>query len=88
LGQDRTVKQAANKAIGKETKKRHSEWYDDECRAIIEEENEARKRAIQRNTRSKWGKYRELRRTANNVCKAKKREMMRNKMREIDELSK
>jgi hypothetical protein len=66
---EQSVKQAANKVIGKETKKKHNEWYDDECTAITEEQNEA----IQRNTRSKWEKYRQLRRTANNICKAKKR---------------
>ena len=81
---EQSIKQAANEVIGKETKKRHNELYDDECRAIIEERNETRKRAIQRNTRSKWEKYRELRRTANNICKARKREMVRNKMKEID----
>ena len=59
-----------------------------EAITIIAEWNEGRKREIQRNKRSNGEKYWELRRTANNVYKAKKREMMRNKMREIDELSK
>jgi hypothetical protein len=32
-----SIKQAARKVLGKEMKRRHNEWYDDECRTIIAE---------------------------------------------------
>jgi len=40
-------------------KKNYNDWFDDECRKTTKEKNEARLKAIQRDTRGNWEKSRE-----------------------------
>jgi translation elongation factor EF-Ts len=62
------------------------EWFDDECRNTIEEKNKARQIFLQKGTRLSLEKYKHTRESANKAIK--KKEYLKNKMREIEELNK
>jgi hypothetical protein len=52
---------AANTIIGNNTNKRQNEWFDEECKEVITEKNEARQKALQRDTGKNWEKYTQMR---------------------------
>jgi hypothetical protein len=64
------------------------EWFNDECRNAIEEKNKARQIFLQKGTRLSLEKYKHTIKSANKTIKKKKREYLKNKMREIEELNK
>lgn len=80
------VIEAAREIVGVERRKQ-SEWFDDECREAIQKKNEYRRKMLERNTRQNSDRYRASRREANHLCKKKKREYMKEKVRKIEELS-
>jgi hypothetical protein len=74
---EKVIKEAADETVSKEGNQRNKEWFDDECAKAVLEKNNARKRMIQREKRIKCGRYQELRREANSICKKKKMEIMK-----------
>ena len=66
------IVEAAKESIGEKTGRRNEEWFDDECRVVIQEKNKKREIMIQRMTR--WNKelYREYRRKANKIAEKRK----------------
>jgi len=72
---EKIIRTTAEEVIGKMQKKNYNSWFDDECCKIIKENNEARLKAIQRGYKRELGRYRELRREANRICRKKKDKM-------------
>jgi hypothetical protein len=54
-------------------KKPRNEWWDDECRKAMEKKNLARMKRINRRTRKHQNDYMQKRKTANGICKRKRR---------------
>lgn len=73
-----------DEVIGEKVKVRN-EWFDDECAQAIKRKNEARDKKLQRNTRQTQEEYESRRREANRVCRRKKRGMLNEKLKEIEE---
>ena len=70
----KNVIESAKESLGdKKGKKRNEELFDEECRAAIQEKNNMRKIVLQRMTMSSKGTYRGLSRTANKICRERKR---------------
>ncbi|XP_024884727.1 craniofacial development protein 2-like [Temnothorax curvispinosus] len=80
------ITKAAKLAIGEKQRGRNEEWFDQECRNAIKAKNEARRAALQRNTRGARRAYKEERRIAKKLCRLKKKEAMNKKLKEINEL--
>jgi hypothetical protein len=67
-------------------KTQRNDWYDDECKQVIEERNTARLEMLNR-TRANVSDYEEKRRLANRECRRKKRAREKEKVKEIEALS-
>ena len=76
--------------IQSEYKKPQNEWWNKECRMVIEEENLARMKRLNRRTRINQNNYKQKRTIANHVCskKKKKKEWLNDKIKQIEEASK
>uniref|UniRef100_A0A8D9AN49 Craniofacial development protein 2 n=1 Tax=Cacopsylla melanoneura TaxID=428564 RepID=A0A8D9AN49_9HEMI len=82
------IMNAANEQIGQKEWQRNQEWFDEECKQILETKNTARKKMLNRDTRHNREQYRKLRLESKKLMKRKKREALKEKIIEIDELSK
>lgn len=82
------ILEVARENIGNKEYRRNEDWFDEECRQIVEEKNQARNIMLNRNTRSNAETYRNLRKKSKKVLKRKKREALKQKVKEIDDLSK
>ena len=71
--------------IGEKQRERNEEWYDQECREIIEVKREARLKCIQHSTRANKEDYNRKRIATARVCRRKKRELLKTKVHEIVE---
>jgi len=80
-----TLITSAQDIIGEKQHKRNEEWYDQECREIIEVKREARLKCIQCSTRANQEDYNRKRIAAARVCHRKKRELLKTKVGEIVE---
>jgi hypothetical protein len=74
---------AATEVIQNENKEPRKEWWDDECRKAVEEKNLARMKCINRRTRMKENDYMQKWKTANGICKRKKKEWLNDKIKQI-----
>jgi hypothetical protein len=70
--------------VSREGNQGNKEWFDEECAKVVLEKNKARKRMLQRETRINYGRYQELRREANKICKKKKKERMKRQLEEVN----
>lgn len=82
------IMKTAEEQIGRIERRRNQEWFDEECKQIIEQKNEARNRLMNRRTRNYNEIYKNLRKKSKKLMKRKKREALKGKIKEIDELSK
>jgi hypothetical protein len=62
-----------------------SGWYDEECKEILEEQNNARLKMLQRKTRSNIEAYKEAHREERKVCRKKKKCYEKEKLEELQE---
>jgi len=62
-----------------------NDWWDEECKKIIQEKNEARKKWLQLKTRIGWNTYINKRNQANKICTQKKKKWLSNKITQIEE---
>ena len=62
------VVEVAKESLGEKKGKRNEKWFDKECRAAIQENNNMRKFMLQKMTKSSMETYREHRRRANKIC--------------------
>jgi len=61
-----------------------NEWWDEECKKITQEKNEARKKWLRLKTRISWNTYFNKRNQANKVCTQKKKKWLSNKITQIE----
>jgi hypothetical protein len=73
---------SAQNIIGEKQNKRNEEWYDQECREIIEAKCEAGLKCIQCNTRANQEEYNRKRIAAARACCRNKREVIKRKVDE------
>ena len=79
--------EAATESIGtKESKQNH--WYDNECSEINNIKNDAYKRFISKSTRQNYKEYKEKRKAAKKMIKAKKRNFLKETVKQIEEKAK
>uniref|UniRef100_A0A8D8SCW7 Craniofacial development protein 2 n=1 Tax=Cacopsylla melanoneura TaxID=428564 RepID=A0A8D8SCW7_9HEMI len=83
-----TILEVARENIGEKEHGKNEDWFDEKCKQIIERKNQARNIMMNTNTRSNAETYRNLRRESKKVIRSKKREALKQKVKEIDELSK
>jgi hypothetical protein len=76
---------AAKKIIGKKEKKEREEWFDEECKQVINEQNKIRQKMSKRYTRSIREEYKEKRKTAKKICRKKKREYEERQLETLEE---
>ena len=76
---------AAREVIQTQGKSPRNEWRDEECRKIIQEKNEARRKWLQLKTRISWITYINKRKQANKICTQKKKKWLSNKIIQIEE---
>jgi len=76
---------AAREVIQTQGKSPRNAWRDEECRKIIQEKNEARKKWLQVKTRISWNTYTNKRKQANKICTQKKKKWLSNKINQIEE---
>ena len=84
-GIKKAINEAADKVIGKQKKIQRNEWWDEDCKKIIAEKNEARMRAIKIKTRASQELYNLKRKTANKICRSKKKKWLNEKLIKIKE---
>jgi endonuclease/exonuclease/phosphatase family metal-dependent hydrolase len=74
-----TIISSVHNVIGEVQNRKNEEWYDQECREIIEAKRKARLKCIQRNTRTNQEEYNQKRIVAARVRRRKKREALKKK---------
>jgi hypothetical protein len=84
---EQAIKATAEEIIGEKNYKKDEEWFDEECATYIREKNKARQKMLQKETRSNYEEYQELRRKTNRRCKRKRREKMKTRLEEINQLN-
>ena len=62
-----------------------NEWWDEECKKIIEEKNEARKKWLQLKSRISWNTCTEKRKQANKIRHKRRKKWLSNKITQIEE---
>jgi hypothetical protein len=68
--------------------KNPNHWWDDECKRAIQEKNEARGKCLIRKTITNLDIYQQKRTKANRICRRKKKEWIKGKIKEINETNK
>ena len=76
---------AATEVIQTQGKSPRNEWWDEECRKIIQKKNEARKKWFLLKTRVSWNTYVNKRKQVNKICTQKKKKWLSNKIIQIEE---
>lgn len=71
------LQETAEEVLGFEERVERAGWYDGECKKAVEERNEARKKMINRTTRSNTEEFIKKRKEADRICRRKKREFER-----------
>ena len=62
---------AAENTIGQKPRKIRNGWYDEECKEMLEKQNNARLKMLQRKTRSNIDSLRKTRSEARRICMKK-----------------
>jgi hypothetical protein len=81
-----TIIKSANAVIQTQNTSNRNEWWDESCKLIMTEKNEARKKYLQARTRVSREIYETEITEANRVCK-KNRIWINNKIKQIEEAS-
>jgi len=77
--------EASISKLGYAPKTDKTEWFDDECRELLQKKNQAYREYINKSTRQKRAKYLELRIIADKICRRKKRQMLNDKYKRLEE---
>jgi len=76
---------AADNSLGQKSRMVRNGWYDEECSEILEKQNKARLKMLQRKTQSNIEAYKEAHREARKVCRKKKKYYEEEKLEELQE---
>ena len=82
-----TIIESANEVIRKQNTSNSKEWWDESCKLIMTQKNEARKKYLEVKTGGSREIYERKRTEAYRVCREKKRIRINNKIKEIEETS-
>lgn len=63
--------------LGKKRTIKNENWFDEECKNVVDKRNRARRKMLQRETRLNHQKYAEERRATHVICRRKKREAVK-----------
>jgi len=77
----KAIVDATREVIKTHGKSPRNEWWDEECRKIIQE----KKKWLQMKTRISWNTYINKRKPANKICTQKKKKWLSNKIIQIEE---
>lgn len=81
------VATAANEILGEATSRRHSVWFDDECKAAVEAKKNARLQVTQRRTRRSLQEYSRKKIEAYRLLRRKKREHLNREIQFLESLN-
>jgi len=84
---EQAIKVVAEVIKGETKYKKNKELFNEECATYIREKNKARQKMLQKQTRSNYEEYQEMRRETNRICTRKKRESMKKQLEEINQLN-
>jgi Reverse transcriptase (RNA-dependent DNA polymerase) len=73
-------------ALGTSAPNRRNDWFDGECKQLVEEKNAARARMLQHRTRANVERYRQARNRQNSVFRRKKRQQEERDREAMEEL--
>jgi len=79
------IRKAADKILGQRSRMVRNGWYDEECKEVLEEQNNARLKMLQRKMRSNTEAYKEARRAPRKVYRKKKKYYEEEKLEELQE---
>ena len=82
-----TIIEAAKDSIQTQNMSLRNKWWDEECKLIMTQKNETRKKYLLARTRASREAYKTKRTEANKVCRRKKRDWINNKIKYIEELN-
>jgi hypothetical protein len=82
-----TIIESANEVIQTQTTSNRNECWDESCKLIMSQKNEARKKYLQVKTRVTHEIYEMKRTEANRLCREKKIRWINNKIKQIEEAS-
>lgn len=78
------MQNSAEEILGKRAPTRRNQWFDEECKVIIERKNAARIKVLNNNTRGRREKYNKERKEAKKLFRRKKKEHFANRLRTIE----
>lgn len=78
---------SADETLGREERKNEKEWFDEECETLVGEKNKAREKLIAHYTRNNEKIYRQKKKLTKNTIRAKKRNLEKEKIQEVEDLS-
>ena len=84
---EETIIESANEIIQTQNISYSNEWWDESCKLIMTQKNEARKKYLQTKTRASREIYEMKRTEANRVCREKMRIWINNKIKQLEETS-
>ena len=76
---------AAENTLGQKEKRIRNGWYDEECKEMLEKQNSARLKMLQRKTRSNIETFRNARREARRICRRKKKQYEEEKIEDLQD---
>lgn len=79
-----SIIQTAEEILGEKPRGSRDQWFDEECREVIEHKN-ARERLISNGMRGRMEEYREARRKAKDLLRKKKRTFYREKLKHLEQ---
>jgi len=78
------ITESANEVIQKKTTSNRNEWWDESCKLIMSQKNEARRKYLHVKTGATREIYEAKRTEANKVCRENKRVWINKKINEIE----
>lgn len=78
------MQEVAEETLGRKPPLHRNQWFNEECRVMIERENVARLRTLSSNTKTRKAEYDNERKRARKLFRHKKGELLRNKMTVIE----
>ena len=79
------LSEASKEVLGERKRPDRREWYDNDCRMVVEKKNEIRKKMLQRETRATVDGYKSARKEATKLCRKKKKQWMEERVKKIEE---
>ncbi|KMQ85322.1 line-1 retrotransposon-like protein [Lasius niger] len=73
----KVINETSEEVLGKKRTIKNENWFDKECKNVVDKRNRARRKMLQRETRLNHQKYAKERRATHVICRKKKREAVK-----------